>query len=104
MSLALWPVGPLDRLDRLDRLRKGRQMDAQPDGDTPERQAGRLAGWQTGRQAPERQAAGGQAAGGQAGKRASWQAGKLAGWQATVFAAIPLRNHAAPAEDLEQGA
>ena len=67
MGTCRWPVGPLDR------QRKGRQMDEQPDGDTPDGQAGR-------------------------------QAGKLADWQATVFAAMPLRNHAAPAEDLEQGA
>ncbi|MGE4311342.1 hypothetical protein [Desulfovibrio sp.] len=52
-------------------------MDAQPDGDTPERQAGRLAGWQTGRQAPDGQA--GWLAGRRAGRRAGGQA--LAGWQ-----------------------
>ena len=49
------------------------------DGDTPDGRAGGLAGWQ---------GAGGR---GQAGGRA-------------VFAAMPLKNHVAPAEDLEQGA
>lgn len=42
--------------------------------------------------------------GGRAGGRlAGWRAGGQAGGQA-VFAAMPLKNHAAPAEDLEQGA
>ena len=79
MSLARWPVGPLDR------QRKGRQMDEQPDGDTPDGLAGWRAGWRAGRQA-------------------GGHAGGLAGGLATVFAVMPLRNHAAPAEDLEQGA
>lgn len=75
MSLARWPVDPLDR------LRKGRQMGEQPDGDTPDGLAGWRAGWRAGR-----------------------QAGMQAGGRATVFAAMPLKNPTAPAEDLEQGA
>ena len=74
MGTCRWPVGPLDR------QRKGRQMDEQRMAirQTGGR-AGGLAGWQ---------GAGGR---GQAGGRA-------------VFAAMPLKNHVAPAEDLEQGA
>ena len=42
---------------------------------------------------------------GRAGWRADWQwAGWRAGGWRAVFAAMPLKNHVAPAEDLEQGA
>ena len=39
--------------------------------------------------------------GGRAGGLAGWQG---AGGRLAVFAAMPLKNHVAPAEDLEQGA
>ena len=43
--MARWPVDPLDR------LRKGRQMDEQPDGDTPDGLADGQADGLAGRQA-----------------------------------------------------
>ena len=87
MSLARWPVVPLVRCS-IGPLARW------PVGQVEKRKAdGRAAGWRYAREA-------GRLAGRQAGR----QAGKLADWQATVFAAMPLRNHAAPAEDLEQGA
>ena len=75
--LARWPVGQAEK-----RKADGRAAD----GDTPDGRAG----WRAGR---------GLAGGWQAGG----QAGGLAGGRA-VFAAMPLKNHVAPAEDLEQGA
>lgn len=66
-----------------------------PVGQVEKRKAdGRAAGWRYARRAGGQGAgwrAGGQGAGGQAGGQA-------------VFAAMPLKNHVAPAEDLELGA
>ena len=66
-----------------------------------------LARWPVG-QAEKRKADGRAADGDTPDGRAGWRAGGLAGgWRAggrAVFAAMPLKNHVAPAEDLELGA